>query len=254
MATSARLTRTILGFIGIAFVGASSLQVAAQEPLSSVPAATAQYRAVLDGYCVTCHKDTLKTAGLTLSSVDISNPARDAAVFEKVVQKLRGRAMPPPGAPRMDDATYDSLATYLERALDLAAAAHPNPGRTAAIHRLNRAEYTNAIRDLLAVEIDGASLLPADDSSYGFDNIGDVLSVSPILTEGYMSAARKISRLAIGNPATLPVSQTYEIPKYLIQEDRMSEDLPFGSRGGAAIRHQAIPQHRSWAETERGDR
>jgi hypothetical protein len=105
------------------------------------------------------------------------------------------------------------------------------------IHRLNRVEYSNAVRDLLAVEIDGASLLPADDSSYGFDNIGDVLSVSPTLMEAYMSAARKISRLAVGNPNTVPVSQTYEIPKYVIQEDRMHEDLPLGSRGGIAIRH-----------------
>jgi hypothetical protein len=145
--------------------------------------------------------------------------------------------MPPPGSPRPDSAAYDSFATYIERSLDRAAAANPNPGRTAAIHRLNRTEYTNAIRDLLAVEIDGGSLLPDDDSSYGFDNIGDVLSVSPILMEGYMSAARKISRLAVGNPDTRPVSQTYELPKYLIQEDRMSEDLPFGSRGGIAIRH-----------------
>ena len=232
-----RLTRTFCVWTGIAFVGASSLQITAQEQLSPVPPSNAQYRAVLDRYCVSCHSDTVKAAGLILSQTDVSNPAGNAEIFEKIVLKLRGRAMPPPGSPRPDNATYDSFATYLERSLDRAAAANPNPGRTGTIHRLNRTEYANAIRDLLAVEIDGTSLLPADDSSYGFDNIGDVLSVSPLLMEGYMSAARKISRLAIGNPGTRPVSQTYDLPKYLIQEDRMSEDLPFGSRGGIAIRH-----------------
>ena len=238
LAKSIRLRRTILVWAGIAFVGAASLQVAAQEPSSPVQASPVQYRAVLDRYCVTCHSEKLKTAGLILSNVNVSNPAGDAEVFEKVVRKLRGRAMPPAGAPRPDNATYDSFAAYLERSLDRAAALRPSPGRPTAIHRLNRAEYTNAIRDLLAVEIDGASLLPADDSSYGFDNIGDVLSVSPLLMEGYMSAARKISRIAIGDPATRPSLDTYDIPKFLIQEDRMSEDLPFGSRGGIAVRHQ----------------
>jgi hypothetical protein len=125
----------------------------------------------------------------------------------------------------------------LETALDGAASAKPNPGRPASVHRLNRTEYSNAVRDLLATEIDGSSLLPADDAGYGFDNIGDVLSVSPMLLERYMSAARKVSRLAIGDPMLRPVAVTYEVPKLLMQEDRMSEDLPFGSRGGIAIRH-----------------
>ncbi|MBI4464008.1 MAG: DUF1592 domain-containing protein [Acidobacteria bacterium] len=138
--------------------------------------------------------------------------------------------------PRPDKATYDSFATYLETELDRAATAHPNPGRPA-IHRLNRAEYTNAIRDLLAVDIDGRSLLPTDDSGYGFDNIADVLSVSPLLLERYMSAARKISRRAIGDAAIRPDVETYDVPQFLTQEDRTSEDLPFGSRGGIAIRH-----------------
>ncbi|NOT27814.1 MAG: DUF1587 domain-containing protein, partial [Acidobacteria bacterium] len=210
----------LLASIAVAFVGATSLQIAAQRSSSpttpapaatqrattsrSAPASPAQHGAVLNRYCVTCHNERIKTGGLALNTVDLANPAAHAEVFEKVVQKLRGRAMPPAGAPRPDDATYESLASYLETSLDRAAAAHPNPGRTATLHRLNRAEYTNAVRDLLAVDIDAAALLPADDASYGFDNIGDVLSVSPVLMESYMSAARKISRLAVGTPAMLP--------------------------------------------------
>jgi hypothetical protein len=144
--------------------------------------------------------------------------------------------MPPAGMPRPDKATYDSFATYLETELDRAVVVNPNPGRTG-VHRLNRAEYTNAIRDLLALEIDGGALLPPDESAYGFDNIAAVLSVSPLLLERYMAAASKISRRAIGDPDARPVFETYEIHKFLRQEDRMSEDLPFGSRGGIAFRH-----------------
>jgi hypothetical protein len=144
--------------------------------------------------------------------------------------------MPPAGMPRPDQATYDSLATYLETALDRAAAANPNPGRPV-LHRLNRVEYSNAVRDLLAVDINGETLLPADDSRHGFDNIGDVLTVSPALLERYLSAARKITRLAIGDPDTAPIFGTYTIPKYFVQDDRMNEALPFGSRGGIAVRH-----------------
>ena len=132
---------------------------------------------------------------------------------------------------------YDSFATYLETELDRAAKANPNPGR-AVIHRLNRTEYTNAIRDLLALEINGRSLLPGDDSAgYGFDNIGENLTVSPALLERYLSAAEKISRLAVGDASMSPALKTYDVPQRLVQEDRMSEDLPFGSRGGIAFRH-----------------
>jgi hypothetical protein len=144
--------------------------------------------------------------------------------------------MPPPGAPRPDKATAASLAASLEDALDRAAAAAPNPGRIP-IHRLNRAEYVNAVRDLLSLDIDGRSLLPADESGYGFDNNGDVLAVSPALLERYMVAAGSISRLAVGDPAIRPVTQTYSVPYTLWQDDRISEDLPFGSRGGIAARH-----------------
>jgi Protein of unknown function (DUF1592)/Protein of unknown function (DUF1588)/Protein of unknown function (DUF1587)/Protein of unknown function (DUF1585)/Protein of unknown function (DUF1595) len=157
-------------------------------------------------------------------------------VWEKVLRKLRARDMPPPGVPHPDNATYDSLASHLETALDRGAAARPNPGRPAA-YRLNRFQYANAVRDLLALEIDAASLLPADDSGYGFDNIGDVLTVSPLLLEKYLSAAAKISRLAIGDPALEPTSTEFQIPPATVQTERESRDLPIGSRGGIAVRH-----------------
>jgi hypothetical protein len=193
-------------------------------------------RALLDRYCVTCHNQKLLTAGLALDSLDIQNVGGSADRWEKVAAKLRSAAMPPPGRPRPAAAASEAFVTRLEAALDAHAATHSNPGRPV-IHRLNRAEYTNAIRDLLALEIDGRSLLPADDSGYGFDNISDVLSLSPALLERYMIAAGKISQVAIGDPATRPVVQTYSVPPTLLQHDRMSEQLPFGTRGGAAISH-----------------
>jgi mono/diheme cytochrome c family protein len=208
--------------------------ITAPAPPNAAPAAD---RAVLDKYCVTCHNQRLKTAGLMLDTLDLGRAGDHADAWEKVAQKLRTREMPPPRAPRPDDATYAALAGSVEAALDRAAANHPNPGRVP-VHRLNRAEYANAIRDLLALEIDGRALLPADDADQqGFDNIAGVLSVSPALLERYMSAARKISRLAIGDPTILPGFETYKNPKMLTQDERMDEDLPFGSRGGIAVSH-----------------
>jgi mono/diheme cytochrome c family protein len=229
--------RRISCWIGIAVAAGGSLFAAKpQSPSSPDSAASESYRTVLDRYCVTCHNEKLKTAGLVLDQMDVQRVSDGAPVWEKVVRKLRTGAMPPAGLPRPDQATYDSFATYLETALDSAAMAKPNPGSPTA-HRLNRAEYTNAVRDLLAVEIDGQSILPADDSGYGFDNVADTLSVSPTLLERYLTAAGKISRLAVGDPAAGPTTQTYDVLKYLRQDDRVSEDLPFGSRGGLAIRH-----------------
>ena len=215
-------------------VGVGSLQAAGLQNL--LPSHNPSYRAVLDQYCVTCHNVTARTAELLLDQADLEKIGQQPEVWEKVVKKLRSGAMPPAGMPRPDQATYDSLALYLETALDRAAAAHPNPGRPV-LHRLNRVEYTHAVRDLLALDIDGNTLLPADDSRYGFDNIGEVLTVSPLLMERYMAAAGKISRLAVGEPEVLPVFETYTIPKYYVQEDRMNEDLPLGSRGGIAVLH-----------------
>ncbi len=226
--------QTTLGSIAIVLAGVCSLQAAGLQNL--VPSHNPSYRTVLDQYCVTCHNQKARTAELLLDQADVENIGQQPGVWEKVVKKLRSGAMPPTGMPRPDQATYDSFATYLETALDRSAAAHPNPGRPV-LHRLNRVEYTNAVRDLLAVDIDGNTLLPADDSRYGFDNIGEVLTVSPLLMERYMAAAGKISRLAVGESDVLPVFETYSVPKYYVQEDRMNEDLPLGSRGGIAVRH-----------------
>ena len=206
------------------------------QPASVVSPDTSSQRTVLDRYCVVCHNERLRRANLTLDTVDLDEVGTHAEVLEKVVRKLRSRAMPPARRPRPDETTYNSLATWLETELDRAAAANPNPGRPV-IHRLNRTEYTNAIRDLLALEIDGPSLLATDESGYGFDNIADVLTFSPGLLNRYMSAAQKISRLAVGDPTIPSGGESYVLPRALLQEDRMSEDLPFGSRGGTVIRH-----------------
>ena len=206
-----------------------------QAPAAARPA-TPAHRAVLDRFCVTCHNARLRTAGLLLDQADVDHPGADAATWEKVLHKLRAREMPPAGVLRPDDATYDALAGYLETALDAAAVAHPNPGRPGA-YRLNRVQYANSVRDLLGLEIDAASLLPADDSGYGFDNIGDVLTVSPVLLEKYLSAAAAISRLAVGDRSLAPTSTDYSVPPATVQTERESHDLPIGSRGGIAVHH-----------------
>jgi hypothetical protein len=188
-------------------------------------------------YCDTCHFGPKARAGLNLEALDLANLDDKGAVWEKLLRKLRNREMPPAGMPRPDAATYEALVKSIEAERDRVAQVRPNPGHPT-LHRLNRAEYANAIRDLLAIEVDVAELLPADDTGYGFDNIGDVLQVSPLLMERYLSAAGKISRLAIGD-TTLPTSyQTYAVSHGLNQVDRMSEAMPLGSRGGTAIRHR----------------
>jgi hypothetical protein len=192
--------------------------------------------ALLERYCFGCHNERLKTAGLILDRMDLAHVAAGAETWEKVVRKLRAGLMPPPSSPRPDKATLDQFATSLEKALDEAARSTPNPGR-ALIRRLNRTEYTNAVRDLLGLEIDGRALLPTDESAYGFDNIADALTTSPGLLERYLIAAQKISRLAIGDPEMRPVVESYKFPLTRVQEERMSEDLPLGTRGGAAIPH-----------------
>jgi Protein of unknown function (DUF1592)/Protein of unknown function (DUF1588)/Protein of unknown function (DUF1587)/Protein of unknown function (DUF1585)/Protein of unknown function (DUF1595) len=188
-------------------------------------------------YCDTCHFGPKARAGLNLEALDLANLGENGAIWEKVLRKLRSREMPPTGAPRPDPATYNALVEAIETQRDRLAEIKPNPGRPT-LHRLNRAEYANAIRDLLALEVDVGELLPADDIGYGFDNIADVLQVSPLLLERYLAAATKISGLAVGDTA-LPVSyQTYDVPRGLVQLDRMGEAMPLGSRGGASIRHR----------------
>ncbi|MEQ1870146.1 MAG: DUF1592 domain-containing protein [Vicinamibacterales bacterium] len=197
-------------------------------------------RALVNRYCVGCHNERRPTpagAPVMLDRLNIDDVSQDPAVWEKVVRKVRSGSMPPAGLPRPDAQTFQAWMENLEGGLDRLAAAKPNVGRPAPIHRLNRAEYTNAVRDLLAVQIDGRAMLPTDDSGYGFDNIGDVLSVSPGLLERYMLAATKISRQAIGDPTLKPGTTTYKTSPLLLQNDRLSEDLPFGSRGGMAIQH-----------------
>ena len=219
---------------------ADSRDVYARTPAQAPNGALSGHTALLTKYCVSCHNERLKTAGLTLDRmaierIDAGADVAELEAWEKVVGKLRSGAMPPVGLPRPDKAEYDLLASSIETALDRRAAADPNPGRPV-VHRLNRVEYTNAIRDLLAVEIDGRAMLPADEAAYGFDNIADVLKLSQGLLERYLLAAQKISGLATGL-ATRPTVQTYKIPLALVQDDRVSEEQPFGSRGGAAIRH-----------------
>jgi hypothetical protein len=199
----------------------------------AVPA-KAPDRAVLDRYCVTCHNDRLETAGLSLQSLDINDIAGHSEVWEKVLGKLRTGSMPPPGRPRPSDADAGPIVSWLQTSLDRLAFEHPNPGRPV-VHRLNRTEYGNAIRDILDLEVNVASLLPPDDSGGGFDNIADVLSVSPLLLERYLLAARKVGRLAIGDQSLR--DDVYRVPRILVQDERTDEDLPLGTRGGAAIRH-----------------
>src|SRR5262245_35010999 len=198
--------------------------------------ATATPQALVTRYCAGCHNARLKRGDLVLDGLDPIHPGANIAIWEKVVKKLQGGVMPPPGSPRPDKDTYHSLIVAVENALDEAAATNPDPGRPA-VHRLNRAEYTNAVRDLLALEIDGKALLPADNSGYGFDNVADVLTVSPGLLERYILAAKKISRTALGDPTMGAAITTYNIPYMTLnQDDRVSDTLPFGSRG-VAIDH-----------------
>ena len=193
---------------------------------------------MLDQYCVTCHNQKLHTAGLALDTLDVTRPGDHAEVWERVIAKLRAGSMPPAGRPRPDAAAYRASASWLETELDRAWAAAPNPGRIGAVHRLNRTEYNNAIRDLFALDIDVTPLLPGDETADGsFDNFADSLSISTAHLERYLSVARQVTRLATGLPPASPRIETFEIPLHVIQDDRQSEDLPLGSRGGMAIHY-----------------
>src|SRR5437870_3143616 len=226
-----------LASIGMVLAGAVLLPAAALQAQNSPSTAAAIHRAALEQYCIGCHSGPTPFAGLNLQPLDIRNLEANGTVWEKVLRKLRNREMPPAGMPRPDAATYEALVKYIETERDRVAEVKPNPGRPT-LHRLNRTEYANAIRDLLAMEIDVADLLPADDIGYGFDNIGDVLSVSPLLLERYLATAGKISRQAVGD-TTMPVSyQTHTVNHGLKQLDRMNEAVPVGSRGGTTVRHR----------------
>jgi hypothetical protein len=242
------ISRALIGLTTIWLAGMAGIGAATRvqdvaparpqpDPAVADRSAAPDHREFLNRYCTTCHNDRLKTAQLSLQAVDVARVDQDAPVWEKVLRKLRARAMPPVGRPRPDATAYSRFTSWLETELDRASAAQPNPGRIPTFHRLNRVEYQNAIRDILGLEIDTTSLLPGDDAAFGFDNIGEMLTVSPDLLDRYLSAANRISRLAVGDPALHLGSATYQVSQYLLQNDRMNEDLPFGSRGGAAIRH-----------------
>ena len=191
-------------------------------------------QAFVDTYCATCHNERLKTAGLLLDKMDVTDVAAHAPEWEKVVVKLRAGLMPPSGVRRPRAVRHRRFRLGASRAaLDLAAAANPNPGRTEPFHRLNRAEYQNAIRDLLSLDIDADALLPTDEISYGFDNIAGVLKLSPLLTERYLNAAQKVARLALGTPAP-PNGELYRVPDQLDQDVRL-EGMPVGTRGGVRV-------------------
>ena len=228
--------RRIVGIAGWAALAVGAAGAVRAQPPAGAPVEAAAARAALDRYCVACHNARTLTAGLALDAVDPARVADHAEVWEKVLRKLRTRTMPPSPRPRPDAERYAALVAYFETALDHAAEATPDPGRPA-LQRLNRAEYVNAVRDLLALEVDGQALLPADESGYGFDNIGDVLTVSPGLLDRYLLAAAKISRQAVGDPTLRPTTALYRTSPLLAQDGRVSEDLPFGSRGGLAVRH-----------------
>jgi hypothetical protein len=220
----------------VAFIATGWASVAGQSP--PVPEAGRQLRSVqplLDQYCITCHSERLKTGGLALDAMPLDRIGADAETWEKVVRKVRAGLMPPAGARRPDRGSLDAFATAIEGAIDLHAASNPNPGRVP-LHRMNRVEYANAIRDLLALDVDPSTLLPADDSSRGFDNIADVLGVSPSLLERYVSAAAKISRLAVGERDAAPAQVTYTVKGDLSQNQTL-DGQPLGTRGGTTIRH-----------------
>ncbi len=227
----------LIGFGGFAaFVG-----LRAQAPAAKSGTPVNNTKAFVTTYCIGCHNDKLRTSGLSLEKLDPANPAADAEVWERVIGKLRSGSMPPAGMPRANPDVYRAVYTTLESKLDQAWAASPNPGRIGSVHRLNRAEYGNAIRDLFGLKVDVAALLPGDDTADGsFDNFADTLSISTVHLERYMSVARQVSRLATGLPPAKPGMESWEVPKFVVQKDRMSEDLPFGSRGGLSIPYNFV--------------
>ena len=221
----------------------SASQASPAAPVQASPPATtspapATDQALIQKYCVTCHNARAKTGGLSLDGANPADAAAHAELWEKVAMKLRGGMMPPQGMPRPDAATLDAFATTIERTIDDRALRSPDPGHKP-VHRLNRTEYGNAVRDLLDLDIDTTSLLPADDESHGFDNIAGVLRISPSLLEQYLAAARSISSLAIGTDTDI-VRSDYRVPPDDGQEDHV-EGLPLGTRGGLLLKHN-FPQ------------
>jgi hypothetical protein len=221
--------KTIVASSGLALLSV----VMAYGQAADTPTSVTAQRALVNQYCAGCHNDKLKSGGFSWTKLDLAHVSQNAEEAEKVIRKLRAGMMPPAGMPRPDAGTVNAFAASLETRLDQAAAAHSNPGRPA-LHRLNRTEYANSIRDLLDVRVDVASLLPTDDMSHGFDNMADALTVSPALMEGYIRAAGKISRLAVGDPDVTPAVATFQLSKSVSQM-RHVEGTPIGTRGGMSV-------------------
>ena len=248
------MTKTLILGVCVIWLGATGFEasrsVHAQAAPSQAPAArgpapaTTPARALVTSYCVTCHNERTKTANLLLDKADAEQISASAETWEKVVVQLRSRAMPPAGMRRPDNATYETVAGWLETELDKAASARPNPGRPAGLHRLNRTEYANAVRDLLGIEIDATAMLPPDTGAAGFDTNADALAMEPALLDRYLTAAAKIARLAVGDPTLRPAFERYTAVKgnsneqtWLWQTDRLGEAFSLGTRGGIAARH-----------------
>jgi mono/diheme cytochrome c family protein len=234
----------LYGYVGLGAVypaqtaAARSTQPSAPSPQPSPgpePSALGPQRKLLDTYCIGCHNQRAKTANVMFDAMDLAHLSDQAEVWEKAVRKLRGGMMPPPGVRRPDQASVNGLVSWLEDSLDQAAAANPNPGRVA-LHRLNRAEYANAIEDLLGLHIDAGAFLPRDDEADGFDNVATVLKVSPSFLDQYISAARVVSTRALGNPSPRPGSATYRPPRGTDQGVHV-DGLPLGTRGGLQVEH-----------------
>ena len=225
-------------FVAVAVTLCVCLQAQTSVQLPGATTPTSSPRRLVDRYCVPCHNERLKVADLRLDRIDIENPGAEAEVWEKVVRKVHTGTMPPSNVRQLSRDDRRALLTWLETSLDAAAAARPNPGRTDTLRRLNRTEYRNAIRDLLALDVDAASLLPADDSGHGFDNV-TVGDLPPTLLDRYISAAQKISRLAIGSTESSLQSDIIRLPADLTQEDHLA-GLPLGTRGGVSVTHTFV--------------
>jgi hypothetical protein len=214
--------------------GPATGQPAAKDASAPASGSAAAERALLDRYCVTCHNDKIKTANFSLQNLDLTAAGDHPEIWEQVIRKLRAGMMPPPGMPRPPLPQYEHMRDWLEAALDRKAAAHPNPG-SVVLHRLNRTEYANAIRDLLDLQVDVNTLLPPDDSARGFDNVAGSLTISPTLLEAYTTAATRVSRMAVGFWKS-PTAAAYIAPPDSSQNQHI-EGLPLGTRGGMAVRH-----------------
>jgi len=246
----------LAGVIGFELFGSAAAQpvsapaqLASNAPIGDIaasPATPADHKKMLMQYCTGCHSDKLKTAGMSVVPLDANNLQADQATWEKILHRVSLGEMPLRGAPRPPKEKLQAFTDWLAKSLDDQAAAHPNPGR-ATVRRMNRAEYANAVRDLLGLDVDFSKDLPVDDTGYGFDNIADVLTVSPTLMDRYITVAGRISRMATGQASRKVITTDYKIPKDLFvngfgvasYNERASDDLPLDSRGGGAFKFYA---------------